>query len=196
MESEESVSHWAAHLRAGDADAAQRLWERYFAQLVQLARQKLPARRGFPNDEEDVALSAFQSFCRGVREGRFPQLADSGDLWRLLVVITAHKAMHIVRDAQRLKRGGPISARSPRDEDEAVSQIVGKEPTPEFAAQVAEELEHLLQSLGDATLQAVAVWKMEGFTNDEIGAKLGCAPRTVERKLRLIRQILESGATR
>jgi DNA-directed RNA polymerase specialized sigma24 family protein len=108
----------------------------------------------------------------------------------------AHKAMHIVRDAQRLKRGGPISARSPRDEDDAVSQIIGKEPTPEFAAQVAEELEHLLQSLGDATLQAVAVWKMEGFTNDEIGAKLGCAPRTVERRLRLIRQILESGATR
>jgi DNA-directed RNA polymerase specialized sigma24 family protein len=43
-------------------------------------------------------------------------------------------------------------------------------------------------------LQAIAVWKMEGHTNHEIAAKLGCAPSTVERRLQLIRQIWEKGA--
>jgi DNA-binding CsgD family transcriptional regulator len=33
----------------------------------------------------------------------------------------------------------------------------------------------------------VAVWKLEGYTNAEIAAKLDCTPRTVERKLRIIR---------
>ena len=43
--------------------------------------------------------------------------------------------------------------------------------------------------LGDDTLRKVAVWKMEGYTNEEIAGHLGCVPRTVERRLREIRQI-------
>jgi len=159
---------------------------------VPLARQKLPARALRVADEEDVALSAFHSFCRGVEAGRYPQLADRDDLWRLLVVITAHKAMHLVRDARRLKRGGPPDAAlGPGAEEATLSQIIGPEPTPEFAAQVAEEFQRLLDRLDDAGLRAVAVWKMEGYTNEEIAAKLDCAPRTVERKLQLIRHIWE-----
>ena len=42
-------------------------------------------------DEEDVALSAFDSFCRGAEQGRFPQLDGRDDLWHLLVVITVRK---------------------------------------------------------------------------------------------------------
>ena len=36
-------------------------------------------------------------------------------------------------------------------------------------------------------LQAIAQWRMENYTTEEIAAKLGCVPRTVERKLRVIR---------
>jgi hypothetical protein len=36
-----SVTHWISQLRAGDQAAAQPLWERYFQQLVGLARQRL-----------------------------------------------------------------------------------------------------------------------------------------------------------
>lgn len=68
-----------------------------------------------------------------------------------------------------------------------MTQIIGNEPTPEFALQVAEECQWLLDLLGDDGLRSVAVWKMEGYTVDEIAARLGCVPRTVERKLRVIR---------
>ncbi len=194
LSSGRSVTHWIALLKAGDEAAAQKLWERYFHRLVALARAKL---RGSPRraaDEEDVALSAFDSFCRGAEEGRFPRLADRDDLWRLLVVITARKALHLVRDERRRKRGGEALS-PPRALDEAaLEQVVGQEPTPEFAAQVADECRRLLDSLGDEGLQSLAQWKMEGYTNDEIAARLGCASRTVERKLRLIRLSWEKEA--
>src|SRR5262245_43324907 len=64
MPSAGSVTHWLGLLRAGDHAAAQPLWERYFSRLVGLARAKL---QGLPRraaDEEDVALSAFDSFSR------------------------------------------------------------------------------------------------------------------------------------
>ena len=59
-----SVTRWIGALKAGDGAAAQPLWERYFARLVQLARAKLRATgKGSPiEDEEDAALSAFNSF--------------------------------------------------------------------------------------------------------------------------------------
>jgi DNA-directed RNA polymerase specialized sigma24 family protein len=68
---------------------------------------------------------------------------------------------------------------------------VGNEPTPEFAAQVAEECQRLLDMLPDDELCSIAVWKMEGHTNEEIAGLLGCAVPTVERRLRLIRKCWE-----
>ena len=64
-----SVTTWIGRLKAGDMEAANQLWMRYYAQLVELARQHLDRgiRRGA--DEEDVALSAFASFCAGAAAG-------------------------------------------------------------------------------------------------------------------------------
>jgi len=62
-----------------------KLWERYFRRLVGLARKKLRAAPRRAADEEDVALSAFDSFCRGAKLDRFPQLHDRLDVWQLLV---------------------------------------------------------------------------------------------------------------
>ena len=76
-------------LKQGDADAAQRLWERYFARLVQLAHNKLGSLPRGAADAEDVALSAFASFCQASEDSRFPRLNDRADLWQLLVMLTA-----------------------------------------------------------------------------------------------------------
>src|SRR5262249_31713849 len=119
-------------------DAAQKLWERYFRRLVGLARlwlQDAPRRAA---DEEDVALSAFASFCRGAEQGRFPQLADRGNLWRLLVVLTARKARHQRRRDGQKKRGGGAAP-----EVAVLEELVGREPTPAFAAEVADECRRL-----------------------------------------------------
>ena len=195
MASGASVSQWLDLLRDGDPAAAQRLWELYFHRLVGLARGKLQGQPRRAADEEDVALSAFASFCRNAADGRFPQLADRDDLWRLLVTLTERKALNLVRDERRQKRGGggvqgESVLRHPDDSTaRGLDNCAGPEPTPEFAAQVAEECRRLLGLLPDAEMRAIAVWKMEGETAPEIAARLGCALSTVERRLRLIRQL-------
>ena len=188
MGAEGSVTGWIGLLCEGDPDAAQKLWERYFHRLVGLARKKLQDAPRRAADEEDVALSAFTSFCKNAEEGRFPLLADRDGLWRLLVVLTARKAAHLRRDQTRQKRGGP-AGEDPGEGD--LEQALSREPDPEFAAQVAEECERLLGGLGDDELRSVALWKMEGYTTDEIAARLGYAPRSIKRKLQLIRGLWE-----
>ena len=74
MTPNDSVSAWIVQLKGGDPDAAQRLWERYFHRLVGLARKRLQNAPRRAADEEDVALSAFASFCQGAAQGRFPRL--------------------------------------------------------------------------------------------------------------------------
>jgi RNA polymerase sigma factor (sigma-70 family) len=192
MNSDPAVSVWIRELQAGNQDAAQQLWEQYFQQLVRLAHKRLPNRLRRHTDDEDVALSAFKSFCRGAAAGRYPQLADREDLWRLLVTITAHKAIHAARHAQRLKRGGRDHvALEEANAERALQEVIGREPTPQFSLQVAEEFDELLEMLGDSTLRSIAISKMEGYTSAEIAEKLNCTVRTIERKLRLIRQAWE-----
>jgi DNA-directed RNA polymerase specialized sigma24 family protein len=106
MSTSGSVTHWVRELQAGNHLAAEKLWQGYFHRLVGLARAKLKNRPRRVADEEDVALSAFHSFCRGAEQGRFPQLSDRDDLWQLLVVITARKAADLVQQECRQKRGG------------------------------------------------------------------------------------------
>jgi DNA-directed RNA polymerase specialized sigma24 family protein len=197
MPSQESVTQWICRIKAGDAVAAQALSDHYFQKLVRLARKKLQGVRRRVADEEDVALSAFDSFCRGAAQGRFPQLSDRNNLWNLLVVITVRKALNLARYERRLKRGGgsvrgESALQGPMDSrpgERWLEQVLGSEPTPEFAAEVSDQCRVLFERLGTGELRSVALWKMEGYTNAEIAAKLGCVEGTVERKLRVIRNL-------
>jgi DNA-directed RNA polymerase specialized sigma24 family protein len=188
----DSVTQWINALKQGNQSAAQGLWEAYFRRLVGLARARLRDAPRRMADEEDVALSAFDSFCRGAREGRFPRLDDRNDLWQVLVLITVRKAIDLRRHETTGSRGrGKVQSLAELGE-EGLDVIGGDEPTPELAAQLAEEYQRLMEQLGDSTLQRVAIWKLEGYTDNEIAARLGCVTRTVERKLALIRSTWSS----
>ena len=191
MPRSESVTVWLEAVKVGDAQAAQRLWESYFTQLVAIARRKLGTQPRAVADEEDVALSAFDSFCRGAAGNRFPQLADRHDLWQLLVLLTGRKTSRLIHRVHAQKRGGGAVHHllSALDDGAGVADMVSREPTPAFAAQLAEECRRRLEALSDAELQAVALAKMEGCSNAEIAVRLGVVERTVERRLRLIRRL-------
>ncbi len=188
----DSVSFWIERLKTGDHEAAQRLWESYFARLVRLARGHLRGAARAVADEEDVVVSAFDSFCRGAEGGRFPQLTDRNDLWQLLVTITRRKTVDLVEFNARQKRcaAATHSLDEMRGTDVAYDPA-GSEPSPDFAVQIAEEVQRLLAALGKDDLRTLALWKMEGYSNGEIATRLGCVERTVERKLWLIRRIWE-----
>ena len=153
MESEGSITHCIRLLKAGERAAAQQLWERYFQQLVGgLPAPGFLAPRECAADEEDVALSAFESLYQRAERGQFPRLNDRDDLWQLLAVITVRKAIDHVRHEGRPTRGpGRVLVLSELAEL-SPEEILAVEPTPEFAAQIAEECRRLYGCLGDDTL--------------------------------------------
>ena len=193
-----SVTNWIQRLKDGDRAAVQKLFEAYFLQLVNFVRYKLQGVSRATDDEEDVALSAFNSCCLCAEQGKFPQLVDRHDLWQLLVVIAARKASNLRKRELRAKRGGgqivlSIDTLSPEDGARGVDfvELVSDEPDPALAAEVVEQCRRLLDKLQDDTLRTVALRKLEGFTNNEIKDKLGCSLAKVERKLALIRALWE-----
>jgi DNA-directed RNA polymerase specialized sigma24 family protein len=196
MTSNGSVTYWINRLKTGNAAAAQPLFERYFGPMVRLARARLLGKAGRVRDEEDVALSAFDSFCRGAEQGKFPKLTGRHNLWPLLVVITSRKAADELQRARRKKvGGGAVRGESvfeddkPSAEARGIEQVADTGPAPQLAVLMADVFESLLARLSDDTLRAVALWKMDGYSNDEIAVKLGCVERTVERKLGVIRSL-------
>ena len=200
MPVDESITQWIEQLKEGDADAAEKLWQRYFEQIVRLARQRLAGANRAAADEEDVALSAFKSFCLGAREGKFPKLNDRNNLWSLLVAITANKSTDLIRHENRKKRGGvgvtvtETNRTGQNINAVQLSGIIEQQPTPEFAAQIGEQLRLLLTKLEraeDPDLSKIALAKMLGESTTEVARQLGCVRRTVERKILLIRRIWE-----
>jgi DNA-directed RNA polymerase specialized sigma24 family protein len=193
MSSDGSITHWIREIQDGNQQVAQELWERYFSKLVQLARVELRGAKRQMADEEDVAISVFDSFCRAAENGRFPDLADRDSLWRLLVRMTARKSVDLRRRETRLRRGGRVRADlagQPTGED-ALALAIGDAPSPAFAAMMAEELRCLLEFLDDGDFRAIALGKMEGYSNDELAERLDCSVRTIERRLGLIREKLK-----
>jgi DNA-directed RNA polymerase specialized sigma24 family protein len=194
MPSSSSVTTWLAHLKAGDAAAAEPLWKRYFAQLVELANQHLSRSVRAAGDGEDVAASAFADFCAGVRAGRFPHLADRNDLWRLLLTITLRRARNLARhetadrrDSRRTVRAADLFELPDADLD----RLAGDAPEPALALEVADQLRFLLDALPGDDLRCVARDVLAGYTTVETAGRLGCGLRTVERRLQRIRQFWE-----
>jgi DNA-directed RNA polymerase specialized sigma24 family protein len=199
MSDDGSITRLIADLKNGQevTRARQEIWDRYFHRLVALARAKLQGVRRTVEDEEDVALSVLNSLFVRIGEQRFPLLQDRNHLWPLLVKITACKAVNMRQRVQAAKRGGGRVVRGdsaflPGPQDDIYRQIddvVAREPTPQFAAEVVEQYQRLLAVLPDGAMRLVAQRKVEGYSHQDIARELGVVERTVERKLKLVRQI-------
>ena len=186
IQNDEPISIWLHQLADGDDDAADGLWRSYFDRLRKFASRRLRDMPRHRSDEEDVALSAFHSFFQGAKADRFPQLNDRDDLWKILITITARKAVAHQRKHFAAKRGGGNVQNEGSDAD-AFQGTIGSEPTPELLAELEEDFAILIRQLTDATARQIALLKFEGYTNREIAEKLDCSERTVERKLTLVR---------
>ena len=192
MSEQGSVTRWIEGLKAGDSAAARCLWEQYYRRLVGLARRKLGHGPRRVVDEEDVVQNALASFYRRAREGRFPDLHNRHGLWPLLLRITECKAYDHLKKERRRERKVHVAGESAvmkRDRPSVqggFDNLPGPDPTPAFAAAMAESVRRLLGMLDDK-LREVALLKLEGYTNEEIATRIDRVVPTVEFRLRMIR---------
>jgi RNA polymerase sigma-70 factor (ECF subfamily) len=194
-----SVTGDVARLRAADSqernDAARRIWERFAPRLCILARNRLNARIRVREDENDVVQSMFQSFFTAQQQGeRAPQNRD--ELWRLLVWMTLCKVANAAHHHQRVRRdvrreqapaGSSVDGEDGANPLAEIEDRLTLSPADEAVSRI--ELARMLLRLRK-DLRQIIVWKLEGCTNAEIGRKLNRTERTVEMKMRLIREIL------
>lgn len=189
-----SVSTWIIGLKAGEAEAAQRLWDRYAMRLVEIARRKLSDVPKRVADEEDVAQCVFHSLCRGAAAGRFTDVRNRDDLWWLLLAITKQKAVDHMRRETAQKRGSgqvqnetTLAAAAGNGRGYSFDELIGDEPTPDCLVMMEEENQRLLTLLRDDRLRSIAVSRVQGYSVAEIAEDLAVSTRSVERKLNLIR---------
>jgi len=174
----QSITRLIQAMQQGRDSALGPLLETYFERLVQLARQRLRDLPGMAAYGEDVALRSFYSLCQRLRDPSQPlELAGRDDLWRLLATRTISRTIDLIR------RHRPAEIPGVHE----VEQLLTREPTPDEAAEMADECRRLLDLLPEPELRQIALWKVEGFTNEEIAARLDCVPRTIERKVSRIR---------
>ncbi len=178
VEASQSITRLIRAVQDGSSSAVRPLLSAYFERLVRLASKRLRNMPGLAGYDEDLALRSFHSVYQRLRDPARPlDLAGRDDLWRLLATRTISRTIDLIR------RHRP--AEVPGDED--VAQLLTREPTPEAAAELADECRRLLDSLQEPELRQIALWKVEGYTHEEIAARLDCVPRTVERKVSRIR---------
>jgi DNA-directed RNA polymerase specialized sigma24 family protein len=193
-----TVTELLAKLKAGEqGQPQQELWNRYFTRLVALARQKLGQTPRRAVDEEDIVLSALNSFFTGISRGKFPQLKDRNELWPLLVKITMRKVLDQRKHVLARRRGeGHVYGESYSAGDDSNSShvhgldaIADDEPTPESVMMLNEQCRRLVDLLPNDLLKLVVRRKLDGLSNEEIAVELNVARRTIERKLKCIREI-------
>lgn len=190
MSKSTNVSHWIYLVKSSDSAAATRIWQHYFDRLVRCVRARLSGQNQAVSDEEDIVLSVFDSFYTAAENGRFPNLSDRDDLWKLLLRMAARKVVDKRRHDLRQRRGGKVRLHSldQTGDDENVIEAIGNEPSPEMVLMMQESVEQIFSHLGVGQLRDLAVVKLEGYTNAELAQRFGCSERTIERRLNLIRE--------
>jgi RNA polymerase sigma factor (sigma-70 family) len=166
--------------------------ERFTRRLIGLARVHLDAKLQHKVDPEDVVQSAYKSFL--LRYGG-TELAGQGldALWNLLTVITLRKCADRIRYHRAECRDVTRETASPpAGEPEPWRETIGREPTPEHAAVLAETVEQILRDVAPAERPVIEL-SLQGYSAQEVSQQLGRAERSVRRlRERLKRQLERS----
>lgn len=209
------ITSLIARLKVGDPEAEQQLWNKYADRIAEIARRTMRHSTNRVLDEEDIVIVTIKSLLNGIRTDRFPELHHRDQLWRLLTVITTRKATAAMDQDRRQKRGSgevrgdsavmiklaPQNSQVHRDDSNIVKergdsdlengfdQLESASTTPDIAALIADQADKLCRNLPDDVSRQVMRLKIDGHTHEEIASRLDCTVRTVERRIKQIREV-------
>ena len=149
-------------MTAGDQGELDSLWAEFTPTLEQLAEEWLSRSLQRAELEQVADTSSVESFLLQLKNGEL-RFRGSDELWRLVAAVALN--------------------RLPDSEIEL---------SMKFASQMVQVIRPLLDELADADLESAALLKLTGSTNDEIASHMSCTRRTVQRLLKLTRDICES----
>lgn len=188
-EEDTPVSSWLSTLGNDQKDAVQEIWDEFYEKLIRYAQTRVSTFPTATLDAEDIVLSVFESVWAASQRGRFDSVQNRDELWWLLIAMTQRKAVSHIRRETAQKRTSPegklpVSINS----IENFQAYVSTDQSPEYFAIMEEEYQRILNKLSDDVLKKIAVYKIQGYTHEEISDLLEISPATVTRKVRLIRK--------
>lgn len=187
-DSDDSVTEWIQLARRGCPSAAAKLWGRYFQSLTRYAGSRIPRTLRSIRDGEDCASEAFQALFEGFESGRLDGLNSRDDMWLLLTVIASRKVVNHSISEQR--RGLSQRVEVDRKELEAGETVLGHSSiNPAWLIELRETIEEQFLKLPDDLYRQIARLRLNGYTVIEIAGRVRLSPKTISRKLKLIRKL-------
>src|SRR3954451_20845124 len=180
-----SDSSLVRRFRAGEDDAATKLYRRYAERLHRLAQRNTALDLTPRFDAEDVVQSVFRTFFRRVRTGLY-DLPAGDELWRLLLVISLNKirTLAVYHRAQKRSVNTTVAPGA-----ELFSQLEDQNSENLALTSLKLVIGEVLHDLPEVQ-QQIIVRRIEGGQVDEIAAETGRSKRTVERVLQDFRSRL------
>ena len=172
-------------------DYVAELWEKYYGRLKNSISDRVKRIRRPVASDSEIALSAFNSLVKGVKEGKFPELENESEMWRLLKTIAIRKANDTHKHLWASKRGGKVGALGQADtENSERAGAIDGAPAQQGQGselEVEEMLSNLLERLPNDKYRDVVVLKLQGLNTLGIAEHLGTTTRTVQRMLNSVR---------
>ena len=171
----------------GDHGAVDELFACYAQRLGRLAEQHLSRKLAARVDGEDVVQSVFRTFFRRSARGDF-RIDSSAQLWQLLVKITIAKARAKGRYHTAAQRD--VGVEQGNASEDWLIVAADREPSPDDAAMLLDEIERLLRGLPPLYCQVLKL-RLQGHSVAEAAGRLGVSRQTVYRALELLQHRLE-----
>ncbi len=162
--------------QAGEDDAATALYTRYAERLLKLAERSTGDDLASRIDAEDIVQSVFRTFFRRVSGGHY-QIADSEELWKLLLVMALNKVRDIANYHRAIKRD--VAHTQPLYEPASIEAA-----NPAVVLRIT--IDDLLASLPESH-RTVVRDRIDGFEIGDIAQRGVVSRRSVERILQSFR---------
>lgn len=191
-----SLTEWIRQLGSDDPEAASILWQRFERRLIDHVIYVVGRGPKLDVGEDVVANAVFQSVLKLAQQKRFLN-SNRDDFWNALKLIANRRVIDERRRQFRQKRGsGTVITESViRHSESPPHEFLDGFPSnlipPELTAIAAERLERISRHL-DLNQKTILRLRLEGFTVEEIAHQIQKSIPTVERKLRLLKRIVQS----
>ena len=173
-----SVTSLIDRLAQGDRSAIDPLWKRFWGRLTKRGQQLVHQNELRHGDEEDIAQVVFLDVMQRIADRKVKSVESRKHLWRLMELAAYHRAVDLFRQETADKRTQDLT--DPPTYQEA------KDPPPGFFVSLEDDLESI-SSRVDGRSKTIVMMIYHGHSLAEVAERLQITPRTVQRKLALIR---------
>ena len=186
-----SISQWVLRLKSGNPTATQAIWDRFYPKLVEAANKRLIKNPDPATSGEDIAQSSFRNVCLGVLEGKYPQLENRDDLWKLLLVSMINRVRSHYRSINAQKRAVSLEESIDSIDDELLVQF----KSPAAQSELDDLIDFLLNKLDQedpsGQLRQIAVLYLNEHSASDIAKIIHRRKTNILHKVQLIRALWE-----